>query len=342
MSEVIYLDVHHRPNGVQNTVEKALDLLNWKQLVKGSKIFVKINLMSSEFVTGQCTSPLVLDGLFKRLNENEFDVVFGDANLAAAKQCNKAADVWGHRHLGEKYGFRFQNLSEDQMKKVPINGKVFESLDIPQSILDADTIISVPVLKTHCLTNITCALKHFWGVVPRVRHQYHLVVDEAIADINQYIQPKLAFSIVDGTVGLEGDGPRTGRPKICDKIFASFDSVALDSKIAEYMGLSIPRHVLVAEKRGLGTTRGKIIGDDFTPNPFTAANPDQQPIFFWEMGLRKSFLKPVLFDTPLFRFLAWIATKYNTFYYYHRYGKKYTKKIMSTWYGKELEKVMNL
>jgi len=50
---------------------------------------------------GQCTSPLVLDGVFEVLNDNGFDVVFGDANLAAAKQCNKAAGVGALEGGGE-------------------------------------------------------------------------------------------------------------------------------------------------------------------------------------------------------------------------------------------------
>ena len=341
MSKVVFLNVKHEPNGVQNTVERALDMLDWKKLIKGNKIFVKVNLISSEFVVGQCTSPLVLDGVFSVLHNNGFDVVFGDANLAASKQCNQAAEAWGHQKLGEKYGFRFQNLSEDAMEEVPIKGKIFDTLDVPRCVLEADTIISVPVMKTHCLTSITCALKHFWGVVPRVRHQYHLVVDEAIADINQFLHPKLAFSLVDGTVCMEGDGPRTGTPKICDTILASHDSVALDTTVADYMNFATPLHVKVAEERGLGTTKVELIGDDFAPNPFSPAQPDRQPIFFWEMGLRKSFLKPLLFDTPIFSVLAWVATKYNTLYYYHRYGKKYAEEVMSTWYGEEINKLLH-
>lgn len=342
MSKVVFLNVEHEPNGVQNAVKRALELLDWKRFVKGKKIFVKVNLISSEFVVGQCTSPLVLDGLFEVLKNNGFDdVVFGDANLAAAKQCNKAAKVWGHLKLAKKYGFRFQNLSEDEMERVQINGRVFDALDVPRCVLNADSIISIPVMKTHCLTTITCALKHFWGVVPRVRHQYHLVVDEAIADINQFLKPKVSFILVDGTVCMEGNAPRTGKPKICDKILASYDPVALDATAAKYMDLETPQHVKVAAERGLGSINGELIGDEFVPSAFEPAQPNRQPIFFWEMSLRRTFLKPLLFDTPIFSVLSWIATKYNTFYYYRRYGKKYAEEVMTTWYGEEIDRLLN-
>lgn len=341
MSRVIITKVKHEPTGVQKAVTKALDTLKWQNLLCGKKVFIKVNLISSEFVPGQCTSPLVLDGLFAALSKYDCEVIFGDADLAAARQCNKAAKIWGHLKLAQKYGATFQNLSEDETVKVPINGKIFRELDVPKTIVEADSIINVPVMKTHCLTTLTCALKHFWGVVPRVRHQYHLVVDDAIADINTLVKPKAAFTLVDGTIGMEGNAPRTGKPKICDVILASTDPVATDIVVAKYMGLEIPDHVRIATERGLGSAKYHLIGDELESNPFEPPNPNRQPIFLWEMSLRKNFLKPFLFDTPMFSVLAWIATKYNTLYYYQKYGRRYAEEIMnSSWYGKQLKECL--
>ncbi|MFC1506168.1 DUF362 domain-containing protein [Thermoproteota archaeon] len=341
MSQVVFLRIDHESNGVQNAVKKALNILNWQKLVKGKKLFVKVNLISSEFVPGQCTSPLVLDALFRELTKYDYDVTFGDADLAAARQCNKAAKVWGHLRLAEKYGVRFQNLSEDELIEVEVKGNVFDTLEIPRTILEADSIISIPIIKTHCLTSLTCALKHFWGVVPRVRHQYHVVVDKAIGEINNFLKPKVSFILVDGTIGMEGNGPRTGKPKICDILLASQDPVATDVVAANYMGLPIPEHVKFAAEIGVGSLDYEMTGDDFKSNPFELANPDAQPVFHWEMKLRNTPLKPLFFNTPVFDFLAWIATEYNTFYYYRRFGKKYTRELMKSWYGNELMKFVS-
>lgn len=337
MSKVSITKVSYEPMGVQKAVKRALNSIEWRGLLHGKKVFVKVNLISSEFVPGQCTSPLILDGLLSELSKHDCDITFGDADLAASRQCNKAAKVWGHLKLAKKYDVRFKNLSDDEMIKVAINGKIFKELDVPRTIVEADSIINVPVLKTHCLTKLTCALKHFWGVVPRVRHQYHLVVDDAIADINTLTRPKLSFNLVDGTIGMEGNAPRTGKPKICDLIFASTDPVATDAAVAKYMGFDVPKHVRVAAKRGLGSIKYDLIGNELKTYAFEPPSPDQQPIFYFEMGLRKTFLKSLLFDTPIFDILAWIATKYNTFYYYQRFGKKYAEEIMSSsWYGGQL------
>jgi uncharacterized protein (DUF362 family) len=334
-SEVLFIKVKQQRRGVQEAVKTAMAPLWEKNLLHGSKIFVKVNLISSEFVPSQCTSPLVLDEVLRELTERGYSVTFGDADLAAARQCDKACEVWGHKKLAEKYGVRFQNLSKDKLIKVNVGGIVFKTLDVPQSVLDADHIINLPVIKTHCLTGLTCALKHFWGVVPRVRHQYHLVVNEAIADIAYFLKEKITYNIADGTVAMEGNGPRTGKPKICNVIMASCDPVALDAAVAEYMGMPLPEHVIVAAERGVGLLDYVIIGDDFKPEHFLPPNPDKQPIFKWEMAFRRSFLKPLIFDTPIFSIFAWIATKYNTFWYYRREGKKYRRQVEETWYGKE-------
>lgn len=335
-SLVLFIKVKQIRGGVQKAVKTAMLPLWKKNVLKGSEVFVKVNLISSEYVPGQCTSPMVLDEVLKELTERGYNVTLGDADLAAARQCNKAAKIWGHKKLAKKYGACFQNLSEDELIKVKLNGRVFKSLDVPKSVLDADSIVNLPVMKTHCLTGLTCSLKHFWGVVPRVRHQYHLVVDDAIADITSFLKPKIAHTIVDGTIAMEGNAPRTGTSKICNVILASTDPVALDAVVAKYMGMPIPKHVITAANRGVGVLNYVLQGDDFNPNPFILPKPDKQPIFKWEMAFRKSILKPIMFDTSMFEIFAWIATKYNSFWYYRREGIKYAKKIAKTWYAKEL------
>ena len=340
-SDIWFYEVPHEKGGVQKTVDKAMNAIDWRRQISGKKIFVKVNLCSSEFVPGQCTSPLVLDGVLKVLSENDFDITVGDADLAAARQCEKAAKVWGHTKILDEYGVKFQNLSKDEMTSLPINGKVFEMLDIPKTVLESDHIIDLPVPKTHCLTTITCSLKNFWGVVPRVRHQYHLVVDEAIADINSFLMSRPLSVIVDGTIGMEENGPRTGKSRIADCVFSSIDPVAIDSFAAWIMGFQTPEHVKKAAERKLGSLEYNVKGDVPKRLNFEPPKPDSQPIFRWEIFFRRSFIKPLLFDTSIFSLLSYIATKYNTFYYYNRWGKSHQKNVMNSWYGEELRKFVD-
>jgi len=322
-------------------VKDFLDKIDILRYIKGNKLFLKINLISSEFVPGQCTSPIVLDAILSYLVESnrKFDITVGDTDLAATCQCDKAAKVWGVLKIVKKYDVKFQNLAKDKLVEVNLNGEVLKKTFLPKVILETDSIISVPIIKTHCLTKMTCALKNMWGLLPRIRHQYHLIADQVISDINMFIKEKLAFIVVDGTISMEGNGPRTGIPRVTNVLFGSNDPVAVDAAVARFMGLGLPEHILNAYKRGIGNLEYEIIGNNFYSENFIPPDPDKQPIFKYEMMFRKSSLKPLFFNTFIFNILAWMATKYNTFWYYRLKGKRYREKILNEiWYKEELLK----
>ena len=125
---------------------------------------------------------------------------------------------------------------------------ILKRIDVPR-ILRQTTLITVPVMKTHAKTGLTGALKNQWGCLSKMRHEYHLVLDDALADLNSAIRPALA--LMDGTVGLEGNGPKSGRSRIADRILCSGDPVALDTVQAEVMGLdrATVRHLATCAAR---------------------------------------------------------------------------------------------
>ena len=340
-SKVIFVKVEHEENGVQKAVKKVMELAQWKNFVKGKKIFVKINGISDQLVPGQCTSPWVIDAVLSEIRKEfpEAEIKMGDANLAAAEQLNRAARIWGFLDLAKKHNVEFVNISEDELAETDIGGKVFHNLLIPKVLLDADCIVNLPVAKTHCLTTITCCLKNHWGMVPRFRHQYHLVANQAIADINNFFK-KTVFNIVDATICMEGDAPRTGMPKIADAVFAGPDRVAIDAAVAKFMGFDPSKieHLELAEKMGVGSRDYEIFGDEFQSMSFKPPT-NKQPVFFWEMGLRKvPLLNKLIFKTKVFSIFAWLATQYNVVWWYNRYGKKYAKDVIyNTWYENEFK-----
>jgi len=325
--------------GLFETVWHVMELANWKKHVKGKKIFLKINGISDQVVPGQCTNPWVIEAVIQKLQSEikGVKITMGDADLAASEQLDDAARVWGFKDLAEKYDVTFVNLSKDKLVKKKIKGKIFKELDIPKTVLDADTIITMPVLKSHCLTHLTGALKNQWGIVPRVRHQYHLTADQCIADINSFLS-HIRFVVMDATMCMEGDAPRTGIPKECNMVIAGHDRVAIDTAAADYMDLPSNKNpmMICAEEMGVGERKYTIIGDKPKKNPFIKPKPNQQPIFLLEMSLRKvPIIKQLLFNTPIFKFCAWGATKYNTWWWYNRKGKKYAREVCEkSWMSK--------
>ena len=249
----------------------------------------------------------------------------------------RAVVNWGFKAIGKKYGAVFRNLSISGLTKVYF-GPVLGQVAIPVFLLDMDVLVTVPVVKTHCITPFTGALKNQWGLLPRARFQFHDVVHEAIAEINRFFD-KFVLGVADLTIAMEGPGPRVGVPKVCDLIMASTDLVALDSAIASYMGYDPETigFIRAAEGLGVGCRFPEIVGDRFESNPFLRGRGSDYMIYRWRDRLKKiPLLRDVIFTVPAYRILGYFATKYNLMMWYHKKGKKLAEHLCKTSnYGEE-------
>ena len=141
------------------------------------------------------------------------------------------------------------------------DGEVFKKIQSYPLVKEADVIISVPKLKTHDQTEMTCAIKNLKGLESdahkRKTHKIGLV--SGIIDFMKVLMPDLA--IVDGIICQEGLGPIYGKPVEMDIIIASRDLVAADAVCGRIIGYE-PSEVRVtaeAAKRGLGNMEAEDI-----------------------------------------------------------------------------------
>jgi uncharacterized protein (DUF362 family) len=320
--KIVHLKVKE---AVQETVGRAMELADYRKHVSGS-VFLKVNLLSDQVVPGQCTSPWVLEGVLMKLRRDGFSEIYvGDANVATSRQVARAAKKWGHLELCRKYGAKFVNLSKT--RKVMVNSAVFGKVGIPEILTKVNSVITIPVLKTHNVAGFTCCLKNQWGCLPEVRHRYHLMLDRCIPEINRIIKP--CFGVVDATICSEGSGPRTGEPKIVNSILAGSDLVALDSCCAEMIGAEKTGYLRKAGEKGLGKLEYEIVGDKVDYVKFKPGIARNHPIVFMEMILRKiPVINWILFKTPLFIIPAFLASKYNSFVWHNLKGKRYARQIL--------------
>lgn len=310
-------------------VERAMELAKWKRYVKGHSVFLKINALSPKVVPGQNTSPWLVEAVADVLHHEGFRIFIGDADVATAKQVELSAKNWGFSKLCRKYGTRFINLSKQRTMPIRIDGRIFKVLRIPKILVNIDSLITLPVVKTHNVAGMTCALKNQWGCIPRFRQKFHLILSHAIPEINLAVPVK--FCVADATISLEDNGPVTGIPKVTNSVFASHDRVALDAAVAKFIGYDSSNfgYIVNSEKLGLGTRNFNIVGDDMIPFRFRPALACNHPIVSWELRLRKTpGLNKLLFETPLFKIPAWCAYKYNSVWWYNNYGKKYARALM--------------
>ncbi len=114
-------------------------------------------------------------------------------------------------------------------------------LHLPISLRRADIVVSLPKMKTHHWAGVTLSMKNLFGVMPGVAYGWpknvlhYAGIPGSILDINAAVKPKLA--IVDGIVGMEGDGPIMGTPRNSGVIVMGTNFPAVDATAARLMGI---------------------------------------------------------------------------------------------------------
>jgi uncharacterized protein (DUF362 family) len=145
-------------------------------------------------------------------------------------------------------GRSFVDLNIDDVERVSLKTRAsrLKELYFPKTALGVDFLVSMPKLKTHHWAGVTLSLKNMFGVVPGScygwpKNVLHWAgIDRAILDINAAARPD--FAIVDGIVGMEGNGPIQGTPKASGVLVFGNDPVAVDATCCRVMGL-VPERV---------------------------------------------------------------------------------------------------
>ena len=142
-----------------------------------------------------------------------------------------------------KLGRDFCDLNIDDVERVPLETRasLLKELYLPKTVLGADFFVSIPKLKAHHWAGVTLSMKNLFGIVPGSCYGWpknilHWAgIDRSILDINAAARPD--FVIVDGILGMEGNGPIQGIPKHSGVLLFGDDPVAADSTACRVMGL---------------------------------------------------------------------------------------------------------
>jgi uncharacterized protein (DUF362 family) len=135
-------------------------------------------------------------------------------------------------------------------------------LYIAETIAGADLLVSMPKMKTHHWAGVTLSLKNMFGIMPGSvygwpKNTLHWAgLEPSILDINATLTvPR--FNIVDGIIGMEGNGPIQGDPRASGVLVFGEDPVAVDATAARLMGVEPDRvWYLLQANRFLGNTDG--------------------------------------------------------------------------------------
>jgi len=230
-------------------VKEAVDFIGGlEHFVKpGSKVLLKPNLlMAKEPEAGITTHPQVVRAIAKLLKPLGCKLYLGDSPSVWGNQIENIDQVYeytGMRRVCEEEGISLIKFEKKRWRRL---------IPLTTWLDECDYVIDIPKLKTHGFTILSGAIKNLFGLVPGLHktniHKNHFDPEDfsrILVDIYEEVRP--ALTIVDAITVLEGDGPATsGKVRDLGLILASSDCVALDSIMAQIMGIK-PYNVLTTK-----------------------------------------------------------------------------------------------
>ena len=234
--------------------------------VRRKSVLLKPNFV--EFVKGASinTDPRMVvaaANALRRLGASSVVVAEGPGHR---RDTEAIAFASGLREALDDAGLRFVDLNDAPLVRTPLRTSYtgLDALWVPKVLRETEVVVSMPKLKTHHWVGVTMSLKNCFGCMPgRVygwpKDVFHVRgIPESILDIAAAVRPSLA--IVDGIVGMQGDGPIMGDPVPSGVVVVSRDLVAADVTGARLMGMD-PEKVgyLMGAGRFLGQARSELI-----------------------------------------------------------------------------------
>lgn len=251
------------PQRLQAIIE-ALGAERVSALFQEKKILLKPNVcIDHPPEKGTTTHPAVLDAaiaLAKDLGAGT--IIVGDGAAVGVK--GHIFERTGIKAVCEKHGVELRDFNREQGRQVQIEDALaLGEATIAQTYFEVDTVVNLPVFKTNMLFWISGALKNMKGLlVGMEKHKPHyLGVPQCVADLNRMVRQDLV--IMDGIVGMMGNGPTAGKPANTRLLIGGFDPVAVDAVAARLMGFNPAKVPMIhlAEKVGVGSGQSEILGD---------------------------------------------------------------------------------
>ena len=217
-----------------------------------ARIALKPNLVvAAPASSGATTHPELVGAVIDYLQQKGYGNIaivesawLGDSTTRAYKTC-------GYETLSHRTGVPLIDVKADVKDPYKAGGMTIE---VSRQIMQADFLISFPVLKGHCQTNLTCALKNMKGALSEnSKRQFHnLGLHKPIALLNTVRTADLV--LVDGICG-DLDFEEGGNPVPMNRLIAGRDSVLVDRYAADLLGFApeeVP-YIGLAEKYGVGS-----------------------------------------------------------------------------------------
>ncbi len=295
-------------SAVSAAVERGLGLLGGPGVFasRGEHVLLKPNLLVGDD-PDKCvtTHPEVFKAVARALKAQGAEMAWGDSPMAGSAARHGAKS--GLAAAAAEAGVAQADFDAFEEVLSP-RARWMKRLPLCSAALRAGGIVSLPKLKTHGLMRFTGAVKNQFGCVPGLRKSgFHVRLPgpvefaRLLVDITAHLRPRLY--VMDAVCGMEGNGPRSGTPRMLGALIMSSDPVALDSVACRI--ICMPFEVVptfgAALEAGLGECSPgsvEIAGDpleDFLCPDFRADRRPPKPL---RGGRMLTFAKALLSERP--------------------------------------------
>ena len=236
--------------------------------VRGKRVVIKPNLADFSPDRPIHTDARLVEALVEHLKSLEARTIV----LAEGPPHNRDAELLfrraGFEAVAKRQGVPLIDLNYDDSRPVRNpnpRASILREFHVPETVLSAEVLISVPKMKTHRFAGVTLSLKNMFGILPGMMYGWPKNVlhwngiPQSICDINGTVRTH--FSIIDGVVGMEGYGPILGTARKAGVLVMSDSALAADATAARIMGVEpgLVEYMALAQRAGLGSLRGQDI-----------------------------------------------------------------------------------
>ncbi|MBN2208507.1 MAG: DUF362 domain-containing protein [Candidatus Coatesbacteria bacterium] len=209
----------------------------------GKRVLLKVNLLNGANPDASANTHIEFSrGVIRYLKSRGLTPVVSDSSGPFEDTMGCFARS-GYAAMCKEEGTSILPLSQNGYVRIEIpDGRQIRSVLASRLFLDADLVISLPKVKTHVQTVFTGGVKNFFAVLPLAeRRRFHRLskyeaFSESIVDL--YSAVGRGIALMDGIVGMQGNGPSSGSPKELGLVLASRNAANLDVVACSVIGLS--------------------------------------------------------------------------------------------------------
>ena len=233
-------------------VRRAVDSLGGmaKFVKPKNKVLLKVNLVAGHEVEKRVnTDPSVVKAAAKLVLECGGEPVIADS--PGIGNFDRIAETCGIAQAARELNIKCVELKEPVKLELKNNFDYsYRNIEAAKLAVNADVIINLAKLKTHGQMQLTLGVKNIFGcIVGRAKAGWHYNVGlnrdkfaALLIDLYKTIEPDL--TIIDGVIGMHGDGPTSGEPYNYNLIGAAENALYLDFWLCKFMGLELENFAL--------------------------------------------------------------------------------------------------